>query len=94
MSRTTTFASAALVGLAILSFAGYSPPAAADALKQAGAETVFMLVHQSVKAPVHHSCGAAFAVPTGPLAPGTRTLAFESLKEDGAPSAATWSSAP
>ena len=84
MSRTTTFASAALVGLAILSFAGYSPPAAADALKQAGAETVFMLGTNPSRHLFITPAGQTFAVPTGPLAPGTRTLAFESLKEDGA----------
>jgi hypothetical protein len=84
VNRTTTFATAALFGLAALSFAGYSAAAATTTPKvaEARAQTI-SLVGRGGERLFITPAGQTSPFPTGPLARGTRVLAYETDTQDG-----------
>jgi hypothetical protein len=84
LNRTTTFASAGLLGVAALSLAGYSA-AWANAPKKPEAEAQkISLVGKGGAHLFINPTGQTSPYATGPLARGTRVLARESLTDNGA----------
>ena len=77
MNRTTTFAMRLCSALPPSALPGTQPQRRRTSPEQARAETISMLGTTPSRHLFITPSGQTFAVPTGPLTPGTRVLGFE-----------------